>query len=318
MGLLYNIKSGKNNKLLYYIKGNLGRLVPRFIFRAIGKNTLKKATKRSDYNYIMERVNYYNKLGNRGVFSANAVRIKDIRRSGNASSYYFDTIDICRHFNPQLLVTLEWGDVTYIPDYPAIVKSRPINGANENSILLKLNKNRHFVFVNDRLKWEDKMDRAIFRGKIPGKEKRERFFELYFNHKLVNLGDTSRNGRKEWNCGKMTITEQLKYKFILALEGNDVASNLKWIMSSNSIAVMPTPEFETWFMEGKLIPNYHYIHIADDYSNLEERINYYINHPNEAKEIIRNANEYVNQFRNNRREQIISLLTLEKALAESK
>ena len=40
-----------------------------------------------------------------------------------------------------------------------------------------------------------------------------------------------------------------KHKFILCIEGNDVASNLKWVMSSNSVAVMPKPKFESWFME---------------------------------------------------------------------
>ena len=32
------------------------------------------------------------------------------------------------------------------------------------------------------------------------------------------------------------------------------------------VAVMPKPKYESWFMEGKLIPNYHYILIKDDYS----------------------------------------------------
>ena len=96
----------------------------------------------------------------------------------------------------------------------------------------------------------------------------------------------------------MTIDEQLDYKFILSLEGNDVATNLKWIMSSSSLAVMPRPKYETWFMEGTLVPNYHYILIKDDYSDLEERLKYYIVNTAEALEIVRNANEYVNQFRN--------------------
>lgn len=58
-----------------------------------------------------------------------------------------------------------------------------------------------------------------------------------------------------------TIREHLDYKFIMAIEGNDVASNLKWVMSSNSLAVMPRPTCETWFMEGTLIPDYHYIEV---------------------------------------------------------
>ena len=110
----------------------------------------------------------------------------------------------------------------------------------------------------------------------------------------------------------MTIADHLKYKFILALEGNDVASNLKWVMSSNSVAVMPRPTCETWFMEGTLIPNYHYIEIKPDFSDLEERLNHYIQHPNEAESIIKHAHEYVNQFKDKKREDIISLLVLDK------
>ncbi|GIR91542.1 MAG: hypothetical protein CM15mP92_0060 [Halieaceae bacterium] len=72
-----------------------------------------------------------------------------------------------------------------------------------------------------------------------------------------------------------SLDTHLKHKFILCIEGNDVASNLKWVMSSNSVAVMPKPKYESWFMEGKLIPNYHYILIKDDYSDLEEKLNYY-------------------------------------------
>src|SRR5690606_28634160 len=107
-------------------------------------------------------------------------------------------------------------------------------------------------------------------------------------------------------------TQHLDYKFILALEGNDVATNVKWIMSSNSIAVMPKPTYETWFMEGQLIPDYHYICIKSDYSDLEEKLNYYIQNTNKALEIVANANAYVNQFKNQTHEDLISILVLEK------
>ncbi|RYZ99434.1 MAG: lipopolysaccharide biosynthesis protein, partial [Sphingobacteriaceae bacterium] len=85
-----------------------------------------------------------------------------------------------------------------------------------------------------------------------------------------------------------------------------------WILSSNSIAVMPKPKYETWFMEGRLVPNVHYILIKDDYSDLEERINYYINHTDEALAIIQNANIFVQQFFDRQKEDLISLLVLQK------
>ena len=146
------------------------------------------------------------------------------------------------------------------------------------------------------------------------KTSRKKFMEMYFHHPMCDLGDVSKNTTdpKEWQTEKKTIKEHLDYKFILALEGNDVASNLKWVMSSNSIAVMPQPTCETWFMEGTLIPNYHYIEIKPDFSDLESRLQYYIEHIDEAQEIIKHANEYVKQFKNRKRENLISLLVLEK------
>ncbi len=83
-------------------------------------------------------------------------------------------------------------------------------------------------------------------------------------------------------------------------------------MSSNSIAAMPKPKFETWFMEGTLIPDYHYISLKEDYSDLEEKLTYYIKNTNEALKIVENANEYVKQFKDKKRKDLISLLVLEK------
>ena len=83
-------------------------------------------------------------------------------------------------------------------------------------------------------------------------------------------------------------------------------------MSSNSVAVMPKPKFESWFMEGKLIPDYHYIQIKDDYSDMEEKINYYIKNTDKLKIISKNANEYISQFKDKESEKIISILVMEK------
>ena len=131
---------------------------------------------------------------------------------------------------------------------------------------------------------------------------------------MCDVGEvgSSPNIPAEWRKPKITLRDHLEYKFIMALEGNDVASNLKWVMYSNSIAVMPKPTCETWFMEGKLIPDYHYIEIKEDYSDLIEKVNYYIEHENEALEIIKHAHEYVAQFRNKKREKLISLFVMEK------
>jgi hypothetical protein len=110
----------------------------------------------------------------------------------------------------------------------------------------------------------------------------------------------------------MSLYNHLAYRYNITIEGNDVASNLKWVMSSNSIAVTPKLRRETWFMEGTLIPNYHYIEVKEDFSDLEERLTYYIDHPDEAEAIICHAHEYVKQFFDTKREKLISLLVLKK------
>ena len=93
---------------------------------------------------------------------------------------------------------------------------------------------------------------------------------------------------------------------------NDIASNIRWVMSTNSIAVMPRPRNESWFMEGRLRPGYHYIEVRDDYSDLEEKIDYYIAHPEQAQQIIDHANDFARQFYDSRRERFISLLVMKK------
>lgn len=94
--------------------------------------------------------------------------------------------------------------------------------------------------------------------------------------------------------------------------------NLKWVMSSNSVGVMPRPKYESWFMEGRLQPGVHYIEIKDDYSDLEDKIQYYSTHVEEAEAIIRNAHAFVEQFRDKEREELISILVLEKYFRHTK
>lgn len=91
-----------------------------------------------------------------------------------------------------------------------------------------------------------------------------------------------------------------------------MASNLKWIMSSNSLAIMPKPKFESWFMEGKLKENFHYLLIKDDYSDFDERVHFILENDELAKELIHNANLYCEKFKDNNFEDLLNLLVLRK------
>ena len=75
---------------------------------------------------------------------------------------------------------------------------------------------------------------------------------------------------------------------------------------------MPRPRYETWFMEGRLQAGIHYVPLAPDFDDLEDKILYYERHPDEAHAIIRNANAYVSPFLDARREQLLSILVIYK------
>ncbi len=305
-------KSGKNSKFIYYGKNMLRYLIPKFILRARLKYILESIEKREDKEYIYERVNYYNKLNQRIKLPNDSKTLGKHKLKGHKSVYFFDTYEYTRWYPPHLKWCYLFGDINYIPKVPSIVKSRPIKGENQNSIILNLDKVRHFCFVKDKKDFASKANIAIFRGETGGKIRRQQFINMYLGHPMCDIGDVAVDNPLYPTAPLLTLYQHLDYKFIMSLEGNDVASNLKWIMSSNSIAVTPRLTCETWFMEGKLIPNYHYIEIKDDYSDLIEKLNFYIDHPEEAQKIIDHAHEYVNQFRDKKREKLISLLVLQK------
>lgn len=303
-----------NSKFLYYLRAFVEDGIPDRWFQRQLTHKVSSNFDRSDVGEVAKRVNYYCKLAVGTCLNEDAQPLSSLRLGRKGTVYYFDSHEIARYFPKHLRWNTEFGDVNYLLPIPAITKSRPIAGDNSNSVLLKLNKIRHFDFVRDSIPLQEKRDLLVFRGACY-RRNRQQFLERYFGHPLCDVGDVRPKAKSAgipWLVPEMCVADQLKYKFILSLEGNDVASNLKWIMSSNSIAVMPRPKFETWFMEGTLVPDVHYIEINDDYSNLEEKLDYYLRHLQAAESIVSNAQRYVEPFLDLARERIIGILTLRK------
>lgn len=269
--------------------------------------------------YVDERASYYCNLPLGSSLPANAPSLKEhtyFNKIGG-SVYYFDTYEYTRFF-PQ---TLRWlqqpGDVSYKLPNPTVSKSRLIVPAGQytNEVIINQDKIRHFFFVKDPFTWEEKQSIILFRGDCHWKPRRELFLRTFINHPLFDIWDTSPSSTTLFegkHNKKLLIYDHLKYRYIMSLEGNDVASNLKWVMSSNSVAVMPRPTCETWYMEGKLIPDYHFIEVADDFHDIVDKVLYYDRHPEKVKEIVQHAHEWVAQFENKHREDMISLLVFRR------
>ena len=91
---------------------------------------------------------------------------------------------------------------------------------------------------------------------------------------------------------RMTIQEQVYYKYILIIDGNCIASNHQWVFGTGSVPVMIThPDNKYWF-KPYLKPMINYIPIEYDLSNLDEKL---VTH-DDAKNIAKNAIEMSNHI----------------------
>jgi hypothetical protein len=183
-------------------------------------------------------------------------------------------------------------------------------------IVWKLATHRHYrylpeVFSHDT-PWEKKKNQAIFRGQLTGardayvkhddasincqKMRRCRLVVTMNNNTYVDAKLTTTRGRLPdvvdgVTLVGMTITlrEMMTYKGIIMMEGNDVASGLKWALLSQSIVLMPPPRHTSWCMEELLQPWVHYVPLRDDASDSEEKMKWVMENDPEARKISERA-----------------------------
>ena len=307
----------KNSKFSYYLSNALRYLVPAAISRLQLPRILKQK-KSYHTDYLEQRVNYYNKMKKPfKLLDGYSVTTIEKFKKTKGWTYFFDIHSIVRYFSASRQFSYLNGDIRTVPEQPSFLKSRPINDDNHNSVVLKLNKIRHFKFVNDTKPYSEKKDIAAWRG-VGYQPHRRVVIEQFYDHPMCNIGQTKPYNGDVWEKGFMSVEEQLDYKFLLAIEGNDVATNLKWSMSSNSLVIMSKPKYETWFMEGRLEAGKHYVEVKDDYSDLIEKMEYYLAHEEEALDIIKHANLWTDQFKDQKREKLLSLMVADKYFSLSK
>jgi len=198
---------------------------------------------------------------------------------------------------------------------------------NKNSVLLRcLNFPRHWDnFYNKPLDipFNNKIPKIFWRGVTTGcsdshhatswsprEVNRFTMMKQWYNkHTDIDVGfsfihrEWLKKEYAKYVKGKCDISEFLKYKYILSIEGNDKDSGINWKLNSNSLVLMPKPRVTSWLMETTLIPNYHYVLLKDDFSDLKEKLDWCNSHQKECKNIIKNANNFMSQFADNNKEE---------------
>lgn len=310
------ILSGKRIPLLFYVGNWFRNLLPRSFWMRRKKKILQNWENREDAEYIRDRVNVYCRLNEPyKIDSSEYVDIKEVNCHNFQSRYALDAQKVLRYFPGERKVGFKDGDIRKNPDSPTLIKCRRLNDINEEmGVILNLDSIRHWLNPKDDIPFERKEPKLFFRGDIYDKSARIKFFEQWADDEYFDLGDTNTRFPSKWSSEFVTIPDHFKYQFILALEGYDMASSLQWIMASGCIPVMPKPTVEGWLMHSKMIPGVHYIEIKPDFSDVGDKIRYYATHQDEAKKIAIKSKEFADQFKDKRRELIISILTVEKYL----
>jgi len=154
--------------------------------------------------------------------------------------------------------------------------------------------------------WKDKIPIGYWRGGISGgayPTARTRFVETLRNSKIIDARLNPRFATPE-RLGPISLDDHdlfdedrdtnahLRYKYIFIIDGACIASALQWVFASGSVPILVThPENEYWFKK-YLKPGFHCMIVNYDLSNVEETIQWLIDHDEEARQIAKNAREF--------------------------
>jgi hypothetical protein len=196
-------------------------------------------------------------------------------------------------------------------------------------IIFKLKMQRHYGYLTavpeaDR-PWSAKQNRAIFRGQFTGKIPAHHHptnmtameqckllprCQLVYASVASSLVDAKLalpvlEARKDFPTvldgvelysERVSLPDMLSYKAIIMLEGNDVSSGLKWALFSNSVVMAQSPTKTSWAMEELLEPWQHYIPLADDLSDVEEKMQWVVDNDVEAQEIAQRGRLWISDL----------------------
>lgn len=154
--------------------------------------------------------------------------------------------------------------------------------------------------------WSNKREIAVFRGSNTGigttveNNTRLKLCHLFNRHPLFDVGITNWNERyrkvynekiiskpvvvPDFSAKPLTIQEQSQYKYIIHIEGHVQAYRLSIELGTRSVVLLVESKYKLWY-ESLLEPWVHYIPVAMDLSNLEERVQWCIDNDEKCKEI---------------------------------
>lgn len=151
--------------------------------------------------------------------------------------------------------------------------------------------------IRNIIPWNQKISKAIWRGSLYNGTKynfinpipydmnqREYFYKLYSGGVLKNVNYSKNNTTKEEMC---------RYKYLIDIDGfSNTWDATIWKLMSGCVLLKVDGVWEQWYYN-KLHEYIHYVPIKDDFSDLNEKIEWCINNDYKCKEISDNAYNFV-------------------------
>lgn len=276
------------------------------------------------------------------IFKRYSHKYDEIRFGIMFDKYIGQAQDLVRKVNKDGHFLIRSGDNRSGFKVPTLVKSRDISEINTLTTIIPLNYKRHWGEVRNYgaldIPFEAKDDKLVWRGVTTGlfqkKNKKDtlssRYFVPFITKTNANI-DISFSGIVQINESddeimemvkssigtRLSVEQQLRSKFLLSLEGNDVSTGLKWMLNSASTVVMPQPKCESWACEGLLNPFEHYVPVKHDLSDIEDVYEWCMHNQQLCKEIGLNGKRFISEFLDPVKEETIIKEVLSQYLSKA-
>lgn len=169
MTALNRLHGGKNIKLPYFIAQLSRYAVPKVLLRSRLEEILRDGEKRYDMDYVLDRVNYYNRLtGAERLSPTEATPLKEHKFRGRHSAYIFDSYQTTRFSTIPCVgrpISATEFSTCFIRRSSRLEKStgggEAASGKGDNSVLLNLDRCRLDIRLHDKIPFTEKADRVI-------------------------------------------------------------------------------------------------------------------------------------------------------------
>ena len=204
----------------------------------------------------------------------------------------------------------EYSDVLYPKNFPNLNDTYILTYAKyheHNDKIIPIvdphytDSNGHLNLINEIdsniVDWDNKYKLCIWKGdRRNGTTKNwinKNFDQLHPREYFIKLYNDKKYNNIDYPNEFINVKDHLKYKYILDMDGfTSTWSATIWKLYSGSVLLKQKSVWKQWYYDD-LVEYVHYVPIANDFSDLNEQIQWCIDNDSKCKQITENSRAYV-------------------------